>query len=584
MMQEQVTQLKLNVTNIKNSLFSSNKQIKKLKNDKKSLTFKVEKKKDFRAEEQRLETRNLGIGSGFSKIMNTVTSPVRSIFDRILDFVGLIAAGILINNLPIIIEKIQQFFDSDFIKGLGNVLGFIGNGILKLAEFVGIFPKSEQDQLEKDLKATDKAFDEDIRDADATEKDIVNLERFLGQAESETPIESTESMESDASIPRMPKTSEPVGSTSDSSSSMKSVTVNSPAQTFSSGGTVKDENSTKLSSRPIHRPKKSGVLKKTQRDANDGFKNFPLAVNGIHESTKEQEKNILAFSKMLNLSRENDMIGANNNNINNNPNNPNNPTNSNNPTNPTNFARPRVTRRLGNQSRIWNSKLAANAVTFDPEQGPDNREPGVDFSYNNIYKNYAMFDGEVIEVNDRQSPGYGGSVIIRSKDPFDSSREIDSLYAHFAPGTQSVKVGQKIRAGQYLGPVGWLGQWPGGSPAPGAGNMTGPHTSLDFFEPGTNTPAKNYRKLVNHVVGMEGRAPTSQSISPKPTAAPNITSVSPQAGNGGLLLNRSMNNQSIFIYAIQPQETFVPFPYPMPVEKIVPISSSSPQLSSIWRT
>ncbi len=84
-MQEQVTQLKLNVTNIKNSLFSSNKQIKKLKNDKKSLTFKLEKKKDFRAEEQRLETRNLGIGSGFSKIMNAVTSPVRSIFDRILD-------------------------------------------------------------------------------------------------------------------------------------------------------------------------------------------------------------------------------------------------------------------------------------------------------------------------------------------------------------------------------------------------------------------------------------------------------------------------------------------------------------------
>jgi hypothetical protein len=45
-----------------------------------------------------------------------------------------------------------------------------------------------------------------------------------------------------------------------------------------------------------------------------------------------------------------------------------------------------------------------------------------------------------------------------------------------------------------------------------------------------------------------------------------------------------MSNQSVFIYAIQPQETFVPFPYPMPVEKIVPVSSSSPQLSSIWRT
>ena len=45
-MENQVTQLKLNVTNIKNSLFSSNKQLKKLKTDKKNLFFKLEKKKE----------------------------------------------------------------------------------------------------------------------------------------------------------------------------------------------------------------------------------------------------------------------------------------------------------------------------------------------------------------------------------------------------------------------------------------------------------------------------------------------------------------------------------------------------------
>ena len=183
-MENQVTQLKLNVTNIKSSLFSSNKQLKKLKTDKKNLFFKLEKKKELKAEETRLETPRLGIGSGFSKIMSAVTSPVRSIFDRILDFIGLIAAGILINNLPIIIEKIQEFFNSDFIKGVGNVLGIIGNAILGLAKFVGIFPKSEQDQVEKNIKETDRRFDEDIKDADAAEKDIVNLEKFLGQTDS----------------------------------------------------------------------------------------------------------------------------------------------------------------------------------------------------------------------------------------------------------------------------------------------------------------------------------------------------------------------------------------------------------------
>jgi len=201
-MENQVTQLKLNVTNIKSSLLSSNKQLKKLKTDKKNLFFKLEKKQELRAEETRLETPRLGIGSGFSKIMSAVTSPVRSIFDRILDFIGLIAAGILINNLPIIIEKIQEFFNSDFIKGVGNVLGIIGNAILGLAKFVGIFPKSEQDKVEKNIKETDKRFDEDIKDADAAEKDIVNLEKFLGQTDSginEAPIEP---IESDTSIPQ----------------------------------------------------------------------------------------------------------------------------------------------------------------------------------------------------------------------------------------------------------------------------------------------------------------------------------------------------------------------------------------------
>ena len=302
-MENQVTQLKLNVTNIKSSLFSSNKQLKKLKTDKKNLFFKLEKKKELRAEETRLETPRLGIGSGFSKIMSAVTSPVRSIFDRILDFIGLIAAGILINNLPIIIEKIQEFFNSDFIKGVGNVLGIIGNAILGLAKFVGIFPKSEQDQVEKNIKETDRRFGEDIRDADAAEKDIVNLEKFLGQTDSgidEVP------MESDSSIPQSILESPISSSPSNTESNTKDITASKPAQSFNSGGTVRSEGPSQtpsLAQKQTYTPQKSGVSKKVQRDANDGFTNFPIAVDNIHKSTKEQEKNIIAFSKMLKDSR-----------------------------------------------------------------------------------------------------------------------------------------------------------------------------------------------------------------------------------------------------------------------------------------
>ena len=569
-MQEQVTQLKLNVTNIKNSLFSSNKQIKKLKNDKKSLTFKLEKKKDFRAEEQRLETRNLGIGSGFSKIMNAVTSPVRSIFDRILDFVGLIAAGILINNLPIIIEKIQEFFDSDFIKGLGKVLGFIGNGILKLAEFVGIFPKSEQDKLEKDLKATDKAFDEDIRDADATEKDIVNLERFLGQAESETPIESTES---DASIPRMPKTSEPVGSTSDSSSSMKPVTANSPAQTFSSGGTVRGSQTPSLEQQQIYKPQKSGVPKKIQRDANDGFTNFPIAVNNIHESTKEQEKNILAFSKMLELSRGNDTVSSKN---------------KNGSGSPDRRSGGVLGQFIGPYDSGKTGSFASGAYIGNPGDR-DGEQTGLNMNlpggigtpiyapFDLIYRSKGTDGNPSVGLQgtpDALGPSGRGFGFYGAYRYMKNGKEYEVLMGHFKDlPFKGSKEGEIIKKGTLLGYQGASGR------SVSRTNGVYPHISLHVN--GIGFRASN-SELVD-VADSIRTGKSSSSVTPK-SKAPKVTPVTSQAGNGGLRLNRSMSNQSVFIYAIQPQETFVPFPYPMPVEKIVPVSSSSPQLSSIWRT
>ena len=81
-MENQVTQLKLNVTNIKSYLINSNKQLGKLRKDKKNLFSRLEKKRELRAEENRLETVNK-IGSGFSKIANAIKAPAVSIFDKI---------------------------------------------------------------------------------------------------------------------------------------------------------------------------------------------------------------------------------------------------------------------------------------------------------------------------------------------------------------------------------------------------------------------------------------------------------------------------------------------------------------------
>ena len=82
-MESQVQKLKLNVNNIKSYLIRSNKELKGLKVQKRDLFSRIEKKREFREEEKRIETPNLGIGAGFAKISSAVTSPVRSIFDQI---------------------------------------------------------------------------------------------------------------------------------------------------------------------------------------------------------------------------------------------------------------------------------------------------------------------------------------------------------------------------------------------------------------------------------------------------------------------------------------------------------------------
>ena len=541
-MENQVTQLKLNVTNIKNSLFSSNKQLKKLKSDKKNLFFKLEKKKELRAEETRLETPRLGIGSGFSKIMSAVTSPVRSIFDRILDFIGLIAAGILINNLPIIIEKIQEFFNSDFIKGVGNVLGIIGNAILGLAKFVGIFPKSEQDQVEKNIKETDKRFDEDIKDADAAEKDIVNLEKFLGQTDSgidDAPIESDSSIPQSISEPPLKETSSP--SPSNTESNTKEITASKPAQSFNSGGTVRSEGPSQtpsLAQKQTYTPQKSGVSKKVQRDANDGFTKFPIAVDNIHKSTKEQEKNIIAFSKMLKDSRGLDTKSS---------------TSTNPPATPPATPPPSST-----TSGLPAIKVEPNEVigTVGYTGYTVPKGPGGSHIHIENMNNYAA----------GIPAGVKNSILVNGS-PMPSALQFTSGIGK--------RWGRIHKGEDYAGnpnqPISLIGglkfkQFISDS-GDGYGNRVlieapdGTIYSLNHLNAGPT----NINALIKKQTQKNGMGPYSK-------------------GGSDYRLNRSMNNQSVFIYAIQPQETFVPFPYPMPIETPAPSSSSTPQLSAIWRT
>jgi len=106
----QVKQLKLNVTNIHSFLVSKNKEQRKLKSEKRRLAIgKVEKKK-LNKEEKILESP---VGKSLDKIKDSVAvAPGMSILDRLIGFGSLILAGILVNALPGIIKEVQDFIDN----------------------------------------------------------------------------------------------------------------------------------------------------------------------------------------------------------------------------------------------------------------------------------------------------------------------------------------------------------------------------------------------------------------------------------------------------------------------------------------
>ena len=147
-----------------------------------------------------------------------------------------------------------------------------------------------------------------------------------------------------------------------------------------------------------------------------------------------------------------------------------------------------------------------SGVDFTPD-GPDNR---------------AVFDGYVSDIghqynpnvvggDGRQGAGYGHYIGITSTDP-KTGQEFEGLYAHFPEGElDRWKIGDTVKYGDVLGRMGTWSDYANPATRYHVGSGTGPHTSLDFFVPGTNKPYPHWRSLVPRI---------DPTFSPKPDLGP----------------------------------------------------------------
>ena len=106
---DQIKKVKLNLSNIHSILVRDNKNQKKIISKKEKTSIRQISKKKLKNEEQKLESP---IKSSLNKVKESTGSSSGSsggsIFDKILEFGGLLLTGIIVNALPAIIEKVKE--------------------------------------------------------------------------------------------------------------------------------------------------------------------------------------------------------------------------------------------------------------------------------------------------------------------------------------------------------------------------------------------------------------------------------------------------------------------------------------------
>jgi hypothetical protein len=167
---DQIKKVKLNLSNIHSILVRDNKNQKKIISKKEKTSIRQISKKKLKNEEQKLESP---VKSSLNKVKESTGSSSGSsggsIFDKILEFGGLLLTGIIVNALPAIIEKVKEIIDNitNFLKPVQS-----GFTLIK-AFFTGEFNDSK-------LDAEKKKFDDGLNDITGKDGFIDKIAEKMG--------------------------------------------------------------------------------------------------------------------------------------------------------------------------------------------------------------------------------------------------------------------------------------------------------------------------------------------------------------------------------------------------------------------
>lgn len=315
----QVKKLKLNVTNIKSFLISSNKNLKKQRAEKNRLFTKSEKEEKFREKEKRIESP-LKANSPISKIKSVLLAGPMSIFDKIKEFLGIILLGILINNLPKIIQGLKNFFNDPFVKGMLKVFEYMGKGLYEIIKAVIQFPESVQKRIKDDVENIKEKIDFLLSSFGFLEKDIDGKLKNENQNKPSPQPRRSQPTPKPSSVPLTqpgapqnptPSTAFQPGNSPFAQTFSKGGTVKKPKmRKFSNGGTVNKENKPKQNSKTTSFVKReTGKARRARQDISY-FEGFNRAIVDLVNNTLLDNKNNTLYEEMVNnFKKLGDLLG-----------------------------------------------------------------------------------------------------------------------------------------------------------------------------------------------------------------------------------------------------------------------------------
>jgi len=165
-MEAQVTRLRINASNLRNSLVGYNKELRKLRVEENRLTATFENQEKRKEKEQKIES---GIGKTIESVKSRVLAGPLGFFDKVKEFFGLVLLGLFVNNLPQMIDRLKRFFSDNalLIKITKTTLKIIGEGIMGMIWLVTEYPQGVMSAIDNERRYVAKEIDRTIAIAEA---------------------------------------------------------------------------------------------------------------------------------------------------------------------------------------------------------------------------------------------------------------------------------------------------------------------------------------------------------------------------------------------------------------------------------